>query len=177
MPSVRLALGLDIALMILLASCAVRARARFAADDARDGRDRGCLEPRSASAGSADAETEAHDEVPDPTCAVDLGHVDIAGHTDDQRLTIARQLYEEGDAALRRGDARLALQKFEEGYAYAHERHVFNFNIGQVALELQCCQRARDAFQRFLALVPEHRARAEAREKLALIEIRGCARR
>lgn len=177
MRSTRLVPGIGLALTIMLGSCAARSRAQSSLRDGRDERPAGCIESRSRSGTLEDVEAEERGETSNDACAVDVSHVDISRHTDDQRYTIARQLYEEGDMALKRGDPRLALQKFEEGYAYAHEFHVFNFNIGDVALHLECCQRAKDAFLRFLALVPEHRARAEALEKLAFIDAMGCANR
>ena len=96
--------------------------------------------------------------------------------SDDEKMEMAKQLYGEGDAAINAGDAATALAKFEEAYnTYAPSLHVFNINIGLAAYELGDCMKAKTAFQRFLDLVPDHPARAQAQEKLLEIERSKCA--
>lgn len=96
--------------------------------------------------------------------------------SDDEKMEMAKQLYGEGDAAINAGDAATALAKFEEAYnTYAPSLHVFNINIGLAAYELGDCVKAKTAFQRFIDLVADHPARAQAQEKLLEIERSGCA--
>ena len=100
---------------------------------------------------------------------------DVATMSDEDRMERAKQLYGEGDAAFNEGDAATALAKFEEAYnTYAPSLHVFNINIGLAAYDLGDCAKAKVAFQRFLDLVPEHPARAQAQEKMLEIERSGC---
>jgi len=159
----RLAVGL-----IILGSCAARSRAHPAEDDASKGQRGDCIE-------EPDAEREEQREAPGDPCEVDVSHVDISGYTDEQRITLAKQRFEQGKMALERSDPRVALRAFEEGYAYAPERHVFSLDIARVALHLECCEHARDAYRRFLDLVPAHPARDQAGEELRMIEAMGCA--
>jgi len=104
-----------------------------------------------------------------------------AGPTPDQmseeeKLERAKALYAEGNAALDNGDPYTALAKFEDAYfTYAPNLHVFNFNIGIAALDSGDCVKAKQAFQRFLDLVPEHDQRSTAQIKLMDIERSGCA--
>ena len=101
---------------------------------------------------------------------------DVSGMSDEDRMNRAKQLYGEADQAFNAGSYTEALQKFEEAYnVYAPSLHVFNINIGQAALELGDCVKAKAAFQRFLDLVPEHPGRQIAQEKLLEIERSGCA--
>lgn len=101
---------------------------------------------------------------------------DPATMSDADKTKRAKQLYGEGDAAFKGGDAATALAKFEEAYnVYAPGLHVFNINIGLAAHELGDCVKAKVAFQRFLDLVSEHPARKQAQEKLLEIERSGCA--
>lgn len=94
----------------------------------------------------------------------------------EEKMEVAKGLFGEGDAAMAAGDFATALQKFEEAYnTYAPSVHVFNFNIGQAAYNLGDCAKAKQAFQRFLDLVPEHDARGDAQEKLLEIDRSGCA--
>lgn len=96
--------------------------------------------------------------------------------SEDDKIQRAKTLFGEGDAAFQGGDFATALAKFEEAYnVYAPSIHVFNMNIGLAAYELKDCGKAQLAFQRFLDLVPDHPARAEAQEKVLEIERSGCA--
>lgn len=100
---------------------------------------------------------------------------DVATMSDEDKMERAKQLYGEGDAAFNDGDSATALTKFEEAYnTYAPTLHVFNINIGLASYDLGDCAKAKIAFQRFLDLVPEHPARAQAQEKLLEIERSGC---
>jgi hypothetical protein len=96
--------------------------------------------------------------------------------TDDEKIERAKALYGEGNAALDSGDPYTALAKFEEAYfTYAPDLHVFNFNIGIAAHDSGDCVKAKQAFQRFLDLVPEHDERSTAQLKMLEIDRSGCA--
>ena len=96
--------------------------------------------------------------------------------SDEEKMAKAKELYGEGDAAFKAGDFSTALARFEEAYnVYAPSLHLFNVNVGLAAYELGDCVKAKKAFERFLDLVPEHPARAEAQEKLLEIERSKCA--
>ncbi len=108
--------------------------------------------------------------------AVALAVVSPHEMTDEEKLQRAKALYLEGQRAFERGEPEFALVAWEEAYnEYVPMMHVFSFNIGQAALEAGDCVKARVAFQRFLDLVAEHPARAEAAEHLLIIERSGCA--
>ncbi|MCA9704805.1 MAG: hypothetical protein KDK70_03010 [Myxococcales bacterium] len=109
---------------------------------------------------------------PGPTLAQDA---DPASMSDDQKLERAKVLYGEGVAALEGGDAALALVKFEQAYDdFAPDLHTFNFNIGVAAQQVGDCIKAKRAFERFLDLVPKHKARKEVQQRLLEIERSGC---
>ncbi len=111
-----------------------------------------------------------------PLPALAFATQDVATMSDEQKMDMAKQLYGEGDAAYNDGDNATALAKFEEAYnTYAPNLHVFNVNIGLAAFDLGDCAKAKVSFQRFLDLVPDNPARAQAQEKLLEIERSGCA--
>lgn len=93
-----------------------------------------------------------------------------------QQIEYAKQLYAEGLAAMEAQDYGTALTKFDEAYRYAPDKHLFNFNIGMAALLGGDCNRAKGAFQYFLAHVPKHPERKTAEAKLQEIEASGCAK-
>lgn len=96
--------------------------------------------------------------------------------SEEEKMAKAKELWTEGDAAFKAGDFSTALARFEEAYnVYAPNLHLFNVNVGLAAYELGDCIKAKKAFERFLDLVPEHPARAEAQEKLLEIERSKCA--
>ncbi len=101
---------------------------------------------------------------------------DLSAMSDDEKLERAKALFGEGNAAVDLGDFSLAVTKFEEAYyTYAPNLHVFNYNIGNAAFELGDCVKAKQAFQRFLDLVPDHPERGSAQERLVEIESSNCA--
>lgn len=101
---------------------------------------------------------------------------DPATMTDEERIDHAKRLYVEGDEAFMSGNYEVALTKFETAYrVYVPNLHQFTFNIAMAAFELGDCARAKLAYQRFVDLVPDHPARAEAQERLLEIERSGCA--
>jgi tetratricopeptide (TPR) repeat protein len=96
--------------------------------------------------------------------------------SDADKLARAKTLFGEGNAAMDAGDFATAVARFEEAYnVYAPARHVFNFNIGNAAMSAGDCVKARQAFQRFLDLVPDHAERGNAQEKILEIDRSGCA--
>ena len=97
------------------------------------------------------------------------GIADAQAFGDDlkqQQTDYAKQLYEQGVAAMDAKNYDEALRLFSEAYRYAPSLHLFNFNIGNAAELAGNCQRARAAFQMFLDLVPEHAERGAVQTKL-----------
>jgi tetratricopeptide (TPR) repeat protein len=87
-----------------------------------------------------------------------------------QQMDYAKQLYEQGVAAMEAKDYDEALRLFGEAYRYAPQLHLFNFNIGNAAELAGNCQRARTAFKMFLDLVPDHPERGTVQKKLDVLE-------
>ncbi len=100
---------------------------------------------------------------------------DPASMSADQKKAKAKSLFQEGNAAMEAGDYNTALSKYEQAYGtYAPNLHIFNFNIGSAAKAGGDCVKAKQAFQRFLDLVPEHQERKTAQEAIAEMERSGC---
>jgi tetratricopeptide (TPR) repeat protein len=100
-----------------------------------------------------------------------LGSANVGSEPSDEELTqqqmeYAKQLYEQGVAAMDAKDYDEALRLFGDAYRYAPQLHLFNFNIGNAAELAGDCQRARTAFRMFLDLVPEHPERGAVQVKL-----------
>lgn len=101
---------------------------------------------------------------------------DPATMSEEEKVEYAKRLYVEGDEAFMSGDYEVALTKFETAYrVYVPNLHPFAINIAAAAFELGDCAKAKLAYQRFLDLVPDHPARAQAMERLLEIERSGCA--
>jgi rubrerythrin len=102
--------------------------------------------------------------------------VAVAGPSlEKQQLEYAKQLYADGVAAVERGDYITAVDRFEQAYRYAPDKHVFNFNIGSAAYGAGDCVKAKRAYRAFLKLVRKHPARGTAKANLKRIERgRGC---
>jgi tetratricopeptide (TPR) repeat protein len=103
-------------------------------------------------------------------------YAEFAGPADDleqQQVEYAKQLYEQGVAAMSAKDYDEALRLFGEAYRYAPQLHLFNYNIGNAAELAGNCQRARSAFQMFLDLVPDHPERGAVQVKLDAL-VRDC---
>lgn len=100
---------------------------------------------------------------------------DPASMSDEEKMEKAKQLYAEADAAMANDNPAEALVKFEQAYNdYAPDLHLFNHNIGLAAHAAGDCIKAEQAFNRFLDLVPKHKARKEAQAHLLEIERSGC---
>lgn len=95
--------------------------------------------------------------------------------TDDERMSVAKTLFDEGAELLDAERPLDALAKYEEAYHhYATDLHVFNYNIGWAAFEAGQCDKAQVAFRRFVDMVSEHDDRATAQEQLLAIERGEC---
>ncbi len=113
---------------------------------------------------------------PPPAAPADTAAADPSTMTPEQKLARAKTLFGEGTAALKGNDGATALTKFEEAYnVYAPDKHKFNFNIGAAAHMVGDCVKAKQAYQRFLDLVPEDPNRGEAQAKILEIDRSGCA--
>lgn len=82
-------------------------------------------------------------------------------------LAQAKKLYAEGDKALAAKSYTEAMQKFEQAYGLAPDKHLFNYNIAVAAELLGDCDKARRHYQMFIDLVPEHPERKKVSAKLA----------
>ena len=83
-----------------------------------------------------------------------------------EQLEYSKKLFAEGDVAMKKGDYQEAYTKFAEGYRYAPHLHAFTFNIAAAAEALGDCNIAKQYYQMFYDLVPEHPERAKVKKKL-----------
>jgi tetratricopeptide (TPR) repeat protein len=82
-----------------------------------------------------------------------------------EQLAYSKQVFAEGDKAMKAGDFAGALAKFKEGYRYAPHLHVFTYSIGSAAEAMGDCRTALTYFRMFLDLVPEHPERKTVQAK------------
>ncbi|SFE28798.1 hypothetical protein SAMN02745121_03725 [Nannocystis exedens] len=68
----------------------------------------------------------------------------------EERLTWAKKLFGEAKAAHDREDYYNSVIRFEQAYAFAPDKHIFAFNIGQDAWELKDCARVKQYLELFL---------------------------
>lgn len=68
----------------------------------------------------------------------------------DERLNWAKKLFSEAKAAHDREDFYNSVIRFEQAYAFAPDKHIFAFNIGQDAWELKDCARVKQYLEAFL---------------------------
>lgn len=68
----------------------------------------------------------------------------------DERLTWAKRLFTEAKTAHDQGDFYNSVIRFEQAYAFAPDKHIFAFNIGQDAWELKDCARVKQYLELFL---------------------------
>jgi len=87
----------------------------------------------------------------------------------EEQLEYSKQLYAEGEEAMKAGDHGLALEKFREGYRYAPHLHVFTYNIASAADAMGDCRTAQGYFQMFVDLVEEHPKRREVKKRLEVL--------
>lgn len=85
---------------------------------------------------------------------------------DEAALEYSKQLYAEGEAAMQAGKYEDAFIKFQTGYRYAPDLHIFTYNIASAADAAGNCSAAQTWFQRFLDLVPKHPERETAKKRL-----------
>lgn len=82
-----------------------------------------------------------------------------------EQLEYSKQMYAEGEAAMKAGDHATALAKYHEGYRYAPHLHVFTYSIGAAAEATGDCRTAFTYYRMFLDLVPEHPERKAVQTK------------
>jgi hypothetical protein len=82
-----------------------------------------------------------------------------------EQLAYSKQMFAEGQAAMKAGDPATALSKFHEGYRYAPHLHVFTYSIGEAAEATGDCRTAHAYYRMFLDLVPEHPERDAVQKK------------
>ena len=68
----------------------------------------------------------------------------------DERLNWAKRLFGEAKTAHDQGDFYNSVIRFEQAYAFAPDKHIFAFNIGQDAWELKDCARVKQYLELFL---------------------------
>ncbi len=82
-------------------------------------------------------------------------------------LAEAKRLYGEADKALAAKSYTEAMEKFEQAYRLAPDKHLFNYNIAVAADLLGNCAKAQRHYQMFLDLVAAHPERKRVAAKLA----------
>jgi tetratricopeptide (TPR) repeat protein len=87
------------------------------------------------------------------------------GKVTKEQLEYSKQMFSEGEAAMKAGDHATALQKYYEGYRYAPHLHVFTYSIGAAAEAMGDCRTAFTYYRMFLDLVPEHPERKSVQKK------------
>jgi hypothetical protein len=75
---------------------------------------------------------------------------DPATLSQEDRLNWAKRLFGEAKAAHDREDFYNSVIRFEQAYAFAPDKHIFAFNIGQDAWELKDCARVKQYLELFL---------------------------
>jgi hypothetical protein len=87
------------------------------------------------------------------------------GKVTDEQIAYSKQMFAEGEAAMKAGDHATALTKYHEGYRYAPHLHVFTYSIGAAAEAAGDCRTAFTYYRMFLDLVPEHPQRSSVQKK------------
>ncbi len=91
------------------------------------------------------------------------------GKVTKEQLAYSKQMFGEGEAAMKAGDYATALAKYHEGYRYAPHLHVFTYSIGAAAEKMGDCRTAFTYYRMFLDLVPEHPERKSVQKKYDLL--------
>lgn len=94
-----------------------------------------------------------------------FGPSGAGGKVTKEQLDYSKQMFGEGQAAMKAGDPATALTKFYEGYRYAPHLHVFTYSIGEAAEATGDCRTAFTYYRMFLDLVPEHPERKSVQKK------------
>jgi hypothetical protein len=94
-----------------------------------------------------------------------FGPSGAGGKVTKEQIAYSKQMFGEGEAAMKAGDPATALTKFYEGYRYAPHLHVFTYSIGSAAEATGDCRTAFTYYRMFLDLVPEHPERKSVQKK------------
>jgi hypothetical protein len=94
-----------------------------------------------------------------------FGPAGPGGKLTDEQIAYSKQMFAEGEAAMKAGDPATALTKYHEGYRYAPHLHVFTYSIGAAAEAMGDCRTAFTYYRMFLDLVPEHPQRKSVQKK------------
>ncbi len=84
----------------------------------------------------------------------------------DEQLEYSKQLYAEGEKAMKDKDFTTALTKYKEAYRYAPHLHLFTYNIAVAAEAAGDCKTAQTYYVMFLDLVMEHPELGKAEKKV-----------
>ena len=87
---------------------------------------------------------------------------------EEARDTQARELFEQGRAAFTAARFAEALDLFRQAYALS-ERHALLYNIGQAADRLRLDRDALEAFDRYLAEIPDAENRIEVETRIGVL--------
>lgn len=87
---------------------------------------------------------------------------------EEARDTQARELFEQGRAAFTAARFAEALDLFRQAYALS-ERHALLYNIGQAADRLRLDRDALEAFDRYLAEIPDAENRVEVETRIGVL--------
>ena len=88
----------------------------------------------------------------------------------EQQLEHSKRLYAEAEEAMEAERYADAVAKFQEGYRYAPELHIFALNIATAADAMGDCQTARTWLRRFVDLVPKHPQRKASVARLEVLD-------
>ena len=94
-----------------------------------------------------------------------FGPAGPGGKVTKEQLEYSKQMFAEGEAAMKANDYATALAKYHEGYRYAPHLHVFTYSIGAAAEASGDCRTAFTYYRMFLDLVPEHPQRKTVQKK------------
>jgi len=94
-----------------------------------------------------------------------FGPAGPGGKVTKEQLAYSKQMFAEGETAMKAGDHATALAKYQEGYRYAPHLHVFTYSIGAAAEAMGDCRTAFSYYGMFLDLVPEHPQREAVQKK------------
>lgn len=94
-----------------------------------------------------------------------FGPAGAGGKVTKEQLEYSKQMFGEGEAAMKAKDYATALAKYHEGYRYAPHLHIFTYSIGAAAEAMGDCRTAFTYYRMFLDLVPEHPERKSVQGK------------
>lgn len=88
----------------------------------------------------------------------------------EEQLNYSKQLFAEGEKAMKQKDFATALLKYQEAYRYAPHLHLFTYNIAVAAEAAGDCKSAHYYFGLFLSRVPEHPERKRVTKKVETLQ-------